>query len=84
MDLKNTKKVLQDGEIEEVRPADERLQMLLQGDLVDFFSLYFVINQRLRWLLDVYQFKDFADLQRYYNDYVRPKLEENESEFENE
>ena len=84
MDFQNTERVLPDGEIEEVKPADERLQMLLQGDLVDFFSLYFVINQRLRWLLDVYQFKDFADLQRYYNDYVCPKLEENESELENE
>lgn len=69
-----------DGEVEEERPNDDRFQAILHAELVDFFMLYNLINGRLRWLCQMYDFKDFKALSDYYCDYVEPKLKE---EYEN-
>lgn len=80
MNKKDTERLYIDGAVEEEKPVDERLQAVLHADLIDFFSFYQLINERLRYFLVMYQFKDFNDLKSYYEKYVVPQLK---AEYEN-
>lgn len=67
----------QDEPSEVEQTVDPRFQAVLHAELIDFFMHYDLMNYRLRWLLDNYQFKDFDDMKRYFDDYVVPLVKEN-------
>lgn len=80
MDIQDTKVLKQLEPVEEVPRIDERLQAVLHAELTDFFMYYDLLNFRLRWFLDQYDFKTFDELKEYYHTYVLPRINEQKNE----
>lgn len=67
-------KLFVDGDSESVDAVDGRFQMLLHQELIDFFSYKRILELRLLFLLQCFQFKSYQDVERYYLEYVKPNV----------
>lgn len=74
MDLTKFKKMAVDDIVHPELPSDHRLQVLLHAELCDFFSYKRLLEYRLGFILDNFQFSSYDEVEQYFINYVKPHI----------